>query len=66
MKKGTLILKPSTGRLFRDTEAMGNMDPYIIFKVGETTQKTKVHSSGGKTPCWNDTITFNIGHTTEL
>ena len=25
-----------------------------------------MHDSGGKTPCWTDTITFSIGSTTEL
>ena len=66
MKKGTLIIKPTTGRLYRDTETFGKMDPFVTFQLGTTAQKTRTHESGGKTPCWSDTLSFNLTHTTEL
>lgn len=31
---GTLIIKPISGKLTRDTEFMGKMDPYCVCKIG--------------------------------
>ena len=44
------------GKLIRDTEAFGKMDPYcLITLVGDNKpHKTKVHRSGGKTPKWGE------------
>jgi Ca2+-dependent lipid-binding protein len=40
---GTLTIKVVEGRLFRDTEVFGKMDPYCVIITSERTLKTKVH-----------------------
>ena len=65
-KKGTLILKPTTARLFRDCDTFSKMDPFIKFVLGSTTSKTKTHEGGGKKPNWNDTLTFTVAKDTTL
>jgi Ca2+-dependent lipid-binding protein len=51
---GKLIIKVKEGRLFRDTETFGKMDPYCVISVKDKTFKTRVHQNGGKNPKWND------------
>ena len=57
---GTLVVKPSAGRLTRDTEAVGTMDPYVKVTVGTRQERSKVHPDGGKFPQWSDAFTFSI------
>lgn len=35
------------------------MDPYVEFLCNGVKQKTKTHFTGGKSPSWKDTITFD-------
>lgn len=35
------------------------MDPYLKFTLNGAICKTKTHNGGGKTPTWNDTLTFD-------
>ena len=58
MTSGTLTVKPLSGKLKRDTETFGKMDPYCKVKLGSTTHETKVHSNAGKYPAWNDKLVF--------
>ena len=44
------------GKLSRDTETFGNMDPYISIKCLGEEYKTPVHQNGGKKPKWNHTL----------
>ena len=53
---GTLKIKVLEGRLFRDTETFGKMDPYCILEIGGRKFKTRVHTGGGKNPKWGDTF----------
>ena len=57
---GTLVVKPAAGRLTRDTEAVGTMDPYVKVTVGTRQERSKVHADGGKFPQWSDSFTFSI------
>jgi Ca2+-dependent lipid-binding protein len=41
------------GKLFRDTEAVGEMDPFILIEYKGKKFQTKVHEEGGKNPKWN-------------
>jgi Ca2+-dependent lipid-binding protein len=66
MQKKELIVKPTTARLTRDTQTFGRMDPYLVFKIGSTQQKTKTHEAGGKTPNWSDILCFTITDEKEL
>ena len=52
-----LVLKVIQGKLIRNTETFGKMDPYVAVKTKEGLEyKTKVHSYGGDTPIWNDIL----------
>ena len=51
---GTLKLKACEGKLLRDTEAMGEMDPFIQIKYNSKTYRTRVLEEGGKEPKWNE------------
>jgi len=53
-----LFVKPLSGKLKRDTETFGKMDPFCRIKLGLQEQESKVHSNGGKFPAWNDTLAF--------
>lgn len=55
-----LVITPKTARLTRDTDSLGSMEPYCKLKYDGIKQKTKVDSSGGKTPNWNETFTFEV------
>ena len=49
------------GKLHRDTETFGQMDPFLIVKDSHGRQfKTKVIDDAGKNPVWNDTLTIPI------
>ncbi len=50
MGGSTLTLVIHEGKLLRDTEMFGAMDPYIIIKYHEQTYKTRAIDGGGKTP----------------
>ena len=57
---GRLTVRPKCAKLTRDTEFFGKMDPYVVVKIGSFTQTSSVHSSGGKFPSWQDSLTFNL------
>ena len=54
----TLNLKICDAKLYRDTETIGQMDPYINMLVGDQKFKTKVLDNAGKYPKWDES--FNI------
>ena len=58
---GLLKIRIVEGRLFRDTETFGKMDPYcvLIFKDGRKL-KTKTHNNGGKAPKWSDEFEIKV------
>jgi hypothetical protein len=41
------------GRLIRDTELLGEMDPFVKLQYGAEALLTNVISNGGKQPEWN-------------
>lgn len=54
----TLVVKPISGMLTKDTDLFGKMDPYVVCKIGNEQKRTKTHKGGGKKPQWMDTLTF--------
>ena len=48
------------GKLYRDTETMGKMDPFVEIEYNEKQYKTKVHEDGGKNPEWNESFDIPI------
>ena len=53
---GSLQLTIFQGKLLRDTEAIGKMDPFATIKLNGQFFTTKVDNDGGKTPSWNQMI----------
>jgi Ca2+-dependent lipid-binding protein len=56
----TLKIFPLAGRLTRDTENVGSMDPYCKITIGTRQERSRVHADGGKFPQWNDEFDFTI------
>ena len=50
---GTLKLFIQRGKLYRDTEAIGKMDPFVQVEYRDKKFRTKVIEEGGKEPVWN-------------
>jgi Ca2+-dependent lipid-binding protein len=44
------------GKLLRDTEIIGKMDPFVTLEYSGKKYRTKVHESGGKLPKWQEFI----------
>ena len=54
-------MKIVEGKLFRDTDSMGKMDPYCVLEIGKGKKlKTRVHNNGGKTPRWGDSFEIRV------
>lgn len=60
MSKDKIVIIVKTARLTRDTDTLGSMEPYCKLKYDGVKQKTKVDSSGGKTPTWEETFTYEV------
>lgn len=58
---GHLQLKIVSGKLTRDVETFGKMDPYVTCEYLGQKYKTIIHEDGGKTPVWNHTFDIPIG-----
>lgn len=53
-------MKIVNGKLLRDTEVIGKMDPFIqIIYLGKK-YRTKTLQEGGKNPKWNEIIEIQI------
>lgn len=50
---GNLFITIVEGKLSRDTETFGKMDPYCLVEYNGNKYKTITHKSGGKLPHWN-------------
>jgi Ca2+-dependent lipid-binding protein len=57
---GMLNLKIVRGKLLRDTEHFGKLDPLIIIKYKGKHYKTEVSDRGGQNPIWNDEIEIPV------
>lgn len=58
---GILMVKIVAGKLLRDTEFIGKMDPFVIIEIDGFKHKTHVIQGGGKAPVWNDRFEFDVG-----
>ena len=57
---GILKLKIVEGKLTRNTELFGNMDPFVLIEYRKQKFKTKVIDEGGLNPKWNETFMIPI------
>ena len=55
---GTLLMDIKQATLERNTELIGNMDPYLECKIGEVASKTDVTGEPGANPKWNQVLSF--------
>lgn len=54
------MIKVIAGKLLRDTEFIGKMDPFVIIEYQGTKYKTSVIQGGGKKPVWNDLFEIEV------
>ena len=54
----SLIVKPISAMLTKDTDFFGKSDPYVVCQISGEKKRTKTHKGGGKKPQWMDTLTF--------
>ena len=58
---GTLSITVVEGKLTRDTETFGKMDPFVVLEYNGTKYKTRTHQGGGKLPTWNHEFQIKVG-----
>jgi hypothetical protein len=49
-------MKVCSGKLSRETEYMGKMDPFVQIMYLNNKYETKVREDGGKSPVWNEIL----------
>lgn len=57
---GMLEVEVIEGKLIRDTEIIGKMDPFVKVECQGTAYRTHTIDEGGKLPVWNETFHFYI------
>ena len=55
---GTLHIKVAEGKLMHNIKFFCKQDPYARLKLGTHIKETTVKKGGGKTPIWNETLSF--------
>ena len=53
---GVLKILVKKGKLYRDTETIGKMDPFVEIEYKNKKYRTRVKEEGGKLPVWNQTL----------
>ena len=59
-------IQPISAKLIRDTEIVGDMDPFVVCTFMGKVKKTKTHCDGGKEPIWDDNLLFTSKGLQEL
>jgi Ca2+-dependent lipid-binding protein len=57
---GILTISVLQGKLYRDTEKIGKMDPFVQINYMGTIFKTKTKNEAGKNPVWNESFDIPI------
>jgi Ca2+-dependent lipid-binding protein len=65
LNEGILSMKVVEGKLYRDTEIMGKMSPYVTLVYQGNKMKTKVADYGGKEPKWTDEFKLDVQSASE-
>jgi len=55
---GTLVIRPMSGDLTRNTDLFQKMDPYVKVFLGAQHRETRVARKEGKHPVWRDELTL--------
>jgi len=59
-QSGRLFLEVIGGRNLKNMELFGKQDPYMKLNFKAYKVRTKTHHSGGRTPVWNQTFSFEL------
>lgn len=57
---GSLQIKAQKGLLYKDTDFIGKMDPYVVIKYQKKLYFTETCKGGGKEPVWTKSFTLDI------
>jgi hypothetical protein len=57
---GTITVRPLAASLQHDVDLFGKMDPYCLITLGTQQWKSQICKNGGKTPTWNDEVSFMV------
>jgi Ca2+-dependent lipid-binding protein len=57
---GSITIRPLAANLTHDVDLFGKQDAYCLVTFGTQQWKSQICKSGGKTPTWNDEVTFSV------
>ncbi|KAG2233833.1 hypothetical protein BDF21DRAFT_444713 [Thamnidium elegans] len=57
---GELVIVAYKARHLPEREIVGKQDPFVVFRLGETTKKTKTDLRGGQHPTWDDQVNLPV------
>lgn len=66
MTTGTIVIKPLTAQLTRDTDTFSRMDPYVKVILGTRSVTTTVAKKAGKNPNWTDELTIRRSNNEDI
>jgi hypothetical protein len=66
MKSGTLIVRPISAKLLRNTELFGNMSPYVKVILGDLYEKSPVAKKQNIDPSWQCELSFKLTNQQDL
>jgi Ca2+-dependent lipid-binding protein len=58
--QGKFIISSIEAELLRDTELVGNMDPYVLIQLDDQKTTTKAKESQGKQCTWSEKIELKV------
>jgi len=60
MPAGTLRVHLDRAKGLKDTEIIGNADPYVVLKAGGATTKSSTCKDEGSNPVWNQSVKLHV------
>ncbi|RUP13536.1 hypothetical protein BC936DRAFT_139741, partial [Jimgerdemannia flammicorona] len=57
---GELVVIALKGRNLPNREIIGKQDPFCVFRIGDSTQKTKTDYRGGQHPIWDFQVNLHV------
>ncbi|KAI8987394.1 C2 domain-containing protein [Mycotypha africana] len=57
---GQLVIVAYKAKYLPEREVVGKQDPFVIFRIGETIERTKTDYRGGQHPIWDDQVILPI------
>ncbi|KAJ0987778.1 hypothetical protein J5N97_006134 [Dioscorea zingiberensis] len=60
MARGILEVQLIDAKGLQDTDALGDMDPYVLIQYRNQEQKSSVARGQGRSPSWNESFKFQV------